>query len=92
MISIRSLTREFIDSLKNVTIDKETVRKVLLNKGIGSYIAIKKPLLTVKDRLKRLNWCRERINWSVEEWSHVIFSDEAKFGVLNCKGKVYVKR
>ena len=51
-ISIRNLTRELKDSLKNVTIGKETVRKVLLNKSLGSYIAIKKPLLIVKDRLK----------------------------------------
>ena len=46
---ICNLTREFNDSLKNVTIDKETVRKVLLNKGIGSYITSKKTILIVKE-------------------------------------------
>ena len=59
---------------------KKQRERYLLNKGIGSYIiTINKLLLILKDRLKRLKWCRERINRSVEECSRVILSDEANF-------------
>ncbi|RNA33180.1 hypothetical protein BpHYR1_008249 [Brachionus plicatilis] len=37
-------------------ISKETVRRVLAKKGIETYSAVKKPLLTVSDRTKRRNW------------------------------------
>ena len=42
--------------------------------------------------MKRRKWCKERLNWSVEEWSRVIFSDESNFQVFNRKSKVMVKR
>jgi hypothetical protein len=48
------------------------------------------PSLT--DRIKRRKWCKERLNWSVEEWRRVIFSDESNFQVFNRKSKVMVKR
>ncbi len=32
------------------------------------------------------------MNWSVEEWSRVIFCDESNFQVFNRKSKVMVKR
>ena len=44
------------------------------------------------DRIKRRKWCKERLNWYVEDWSRVIFSDESNFQVLNRKSKVMVKR
>ena len=77
--------------IKNVSVSRDTNRRSLARKGIGSYIALRKPLITVKDRLNRLNWCRRRQHWTVEQWSRVIFS-ESNFKVFNRKGRVWVKR
>lgn len=48
--------------------------------------------MTVRDRLKRYKWCKERLGWTVSDWSKVIFSDESNFEVLNRKSRVFVKR
>ncbi len=38
-----------------------------------------KPLLNQKQRQKRLTWAVEKKNWTVAQWSKVLFSDESKF-------------
>ena len=55
-------------------------------------MAPRKPLLTIKHKLKRIRWCKERLHWGIEEWSRVIFSDESNFEVINRKNRIRVKR
>ncbi len=38
-----------------------------------------KPLLNKRQRQKRLTWAVEKNNWTVAQWSKVLFSDESKF-------------
>ncbi len=38
-----------------------------------------KPLLNQRQRQKHLNWAVEKKNWTVAQWSKVLFSDESKF-------------
>ncbi len=38
-----------------------------------------KPLLKQRQRQKRLTWAVEKKNWTVAQWSKVLFSDESKF-------------
>ncbi len=38
-----------------------------------------KPLLKQKQRQKHLTWATEKKNWTVAQWSKVLFSDEFKF-------------
>ncbi len=38
-----------------------------------------KPLLNQRQRQKRLTWAKEKKNWTVAQWSKVLFSDESKF-------------
>ncbi len=38
-----------------------------------------KPLLKQRQRQKRLTWAVEKNNWTVVQWSKVLFSDESKF-------------
>ncbi len=37
-----------------------------------------KPLLNQKHRQKHLTWAKEKNNWTVAQWSKVLFSDESK--------------
>ncbi|RNA22736.1 TE: Transposable element Tcb1 [Brachionus plicatilis] len=37
-------------------------------------------------------WCKERLNWTIERWGMVIFSDVSNFEVSNRKSRVLVKR
>ena len=36
-------------------------------KGIDCYVASRKLLLRMTDRIKRYKWCKERLHWSVED-------------------------
>ncbi len=38
-----------------------------------------KPLLNQRQRQKRLTWAVKKNNWTVAQWSKVLFSDESKF-------------
>ncbi len=38
-----------------------------------------KPLLNQRQRQKRLTWAVEKNNWTVAQWSKVLFSDESNF-------------
>ncbi len=38
-----------------------------------------KPLLKQKHRQKHLTWAKEKKNWTVAQWSKVLFSDESNF-------------
>ncbi len=40
-----------------------------------------KPLLKQKHRQKHLTWAKEKNNWTVAQWSKVLFSDERKFSI-----------
>ncbi len=40
-----------------------------------------KPLLKEKRHQKCLTWAKEKKNWTVAQWSKVLFSDESKFSI-----------
>ena len=65
---------------------------ILIKKGIDCYVAARKPLLKVTDRIKRYKWCKERLHWTVEGWSKIIFNDESNFEMVNCKSRFIIKR
>ena len=91
MWSNDTLANESSCRTNNRSIGRETVRRILLRKGICSYVAIRKSLLTIKDRIQRLKWCRQRQCWTVENWATVKFSDESNFEVFNRNSRVWVK-
>jgi transposase len=57
----------------------------------NSYWAARKPFINEQNRIKRVKWCREHLNWTHEQWSRVLWSDESPF-VLSFKAKKKVWR
>ncbi len=53
-----------------------------------------KPLLKQKHRQKHLTWATEKKNWTVAQWTKVLFSDESKFSIsfVNQGPRVWRKR
>ena len=70
----------------------ETVRRCFRRRGLQSRAKRKKPLLTKKHRHKRLRWAKGVKEYEVEDWSHVIWSDESKFNVFGSDGRQYCWR
>lgn len=57
-----------------------TVRRRLQKEfGLCARRPAKKPFLTKVQRDKRLAFCQKYLNWTPEQWSSVMFSDEAAF-------------
>ena len=49
---------------------------------------IKKPLLTPVHRMKRLKFAKDHINWTVEQWRQVMWSDETKINLIGLDGPI----
>ena len=64
----------------------------MFESGLCGCKARKKPLLTEKQRKRRLEWARAHVKWPVEKWRKVLFSDESTFTVNNHAGNNYVRR
>ena len=73
-------------------ISSRTVRRRLVNVGLFSRRPAKKPLLSKKNVKARLVFAQAHINWTVEQWKKVIFSDESKFILFNSYGIQHVRR
>jgi transposase len=64
----------------DVAASSRTVRRRLYKDfGLRARRPAKKPFLTKIQRKKRLAFCRKYLNWTPDQWSRVMFSDEAAF-------------
>lgn len=64
-------------ALSNV--NKRTIQRRLKERFGPVRKPAKKPILTPLMRQKRIEFCRQYLDWDVEQWKRVLFSDEATF-------------
>lgn len=76
----------------NVTVTSITIQRSLKKYGFRSCVAAKKPLLTDEHKRIRYIWCKEREDWTLEQWGRVIWSDESRFCLFKSDGKQRVWR
>ena len=55
----------------------QTIRNVLKEAGLRSSVAARKPALTPAQITGRLEFARRHENWTVADWSNVLFTDES---------------
>ena len=55
------------------------MRCALRRGGLQSQVKQKKPRLSIKNVKARLDFARAHLDWTIDNWSCVIFSDESKF-------------
>lgn len=60
--------------------------------SIGCFRPLVRIPLTQEHRRLRLNWSRVHINWDVDIWRNVIFTDESRFVLDFADGRVRVHR
>jgi transposase len=77
----RQTLRDITDSINTdipAPVCARTVHTALKTRlGISSRIAAKKPFITAAQREKRLEWARDHVNWTMEDWKTVIWTDES---------------
>jgi hypothetical protein len=47
--------------------------------GFKCHLSAKKPFLSERNRVKRLQWARDHLHWTPQQWRSVLWSDESKF-------------
>jgi transposase len=52
------------------------VRTALRNAGFARRVARRKPPISETNRQRRLQWAIEHVNWSVNQWKRILWSDE----------------
>jgi hypothetical protein len=75
-VTRRKITHEL--NLQNVSLNTISNRI----KESGEFFASKqtrKPFVSETNRLKRLKWCEDHLDWTIEQWEKVIWSDESPF-------------
>lgn len=70
----------------------ETIRIVLRNHGFNNRAPRIKPLISPKNKQRRLEFANRYYSHGPEFWNNVIFADESKFNVFGSDGKVRVWR
>ncbi|CAD6199786.1 unnamed protein product [Caenorhabditis auriculariae] len=53
-----------------------TVKRRLNAAGIMGRRPVKKPLIPEKNRVARVKWAKEHLNWTRQDWNKILWSDE----------------
>ena len=83
---IRQSTRKLAKRLKQRghEISKSSVHRYLKQTvGATAFKRPKIPKLTPKQIENRLKFCKDRQNWTVEEWQRILWSDESPFEIFH---------
>ena len=75
-----------------VSVSTSTTRRRLREAGHIGRKPRKKPRLTSRHKKSRLEFARTHKDWTAEQWSQAIFSDESRFLFHRSDGRVYVRR
>lgn len=73
-----------------ISVSHSTVNREMRRRGMIPVVKRKLPLLTDIHKKKRLDFAKKYRNWTVDDWSKVIFSDESKVCRDGSDGRRYV--
>ena len=72
-------------------VGEKAVKNGLESRGFTRCLARNKPPISDRNRLIRKNWAEAQLNWNVNDWSFVLWSDETWINDGQNKSK-YVTR
>lgn len=81
-----------IRSRLDLKISERTIRRRAVEAGLFSRRPAKKPFISSKNKKARLEFAKAHLNWSVQKWRTVLFSDESKFNLKDSDGIRRVRR
>ena len=85
--------QQLVQLIHGVQVHRETIRNYLNQEGYKVYVKHKKRDLTRDQKLARFNFARDHLNWTIEQWRNVMFSDETLFYRIGSSGRgFYYKR
>ncbi len=75
--NLGELQKEWTEA--GVKASRATTHRRVKEFGYSCRIPLVKPLLNHRQRQRHLTWAKQKKNWTVAQWSKVLFSDESKF-------------
>ncbi len=72
------------------TISERTTHRTLKQMGYSSRRPHRVPLLSAKNRKRRLKFTQAHQNWIIEDWKNVASSDESRFLLRHSDGRVRI--
>jgi transposase len=88
--SSRDMAINIAPTFTKKKISRWVVQDRLKEWGLKPYVSRKKPLLKPEQMEKRLKWAEEHIDWTVEDWKRVAFSDETPLCLFQSYGRKFV--
>ena len=79
--TVETLTTEF-QTASGSNVSPSTVCRELHEMGFHGRAAAHKPKITMRNGKHRLEWCKAHRHWTLEQWKHVLWSDESHFTIL----------
>ena len=73
-------------------VSKDTVKRRLRDAGLFGRRPVKKPWISEKNRKVRLQWAKDHLHWTTQQWAQVLWSDESKYLLIGTDGIKYVRR
>ncbi|XP_077519788.1 uncharacterized protein LOC144129498 [Amblyomma americanum] len=77
------MTAGELKHVAGVDVSDNLVRVRLREAGLRNRVAAQKPKLSATNKEKRLQFARDHIEWTVEDWANVVFTDESTGADLN---------
>ena len=74
--------KRVMNSTSCVNVSRQTVSRRLQEIGLFNRTPRKKPLVSSKNKKKRLEFANRYVIWTYENWAKVFFSDESKFNLF----------
>ncbi len=89
--TVTQITTRYNQGMQN-TISERTTRRTLKQMGYSSRRPHRVPLLSAKNRKRRLQFAQAHQNWTIEDWKNVAWSDESRFLLRHSDSRVRIWR
>ncbi|XP_044765377.1 uncharacterized protein LOC123321711 [Coccinella septempunctata] len=87
-----SEARNRLFEVRNISVSLRTIRRRLAERDFRAYRPARVPELATVHRRARLEFAREHINWTSEQWKAVLFTDESRIALRHPDGRQRVYR
>lgn len=81
-----------LETTRGIRISERTVRRRLAEGNLHARRPAMCPILSRRHRTTRLAFARQYVNWRIEDWEKVLFTDESRFSLKGADGRQRVWR
>lgn len=81
--------QQYVLSVNEGPVHDNTIRNHLKAEGVNAFVKQKKPSLSPKNMAERYKFALDHLEWTVEDWSKVMFSDETVISRIGSFGRKY---